>query len=301
MTIENYANQVIKVLERFPAFSSAEFQLTTAKKPGNVTLHGISIRMEQAVVAPVYYVDDFLRNGKSAYDMASSIMDRIAHDTAQAMPIGINMLTDWEQVSKRIVMRLIDARKGHNDEYLLNRVKTKIAPGIAVIYDIVLHEMTSDSATASVPVTRQLMAMWNVTPCQIHDKALENGPKLRPLKFQSLASLMCELMDMPFAPEELDGIPAMDVITNQDTHFGAVAILYPETKGILEKKYPQGFYLLMSSVHEMLVVPNDIPVNCLQDMVMSVNDTEVEQQDQLSDSIYTLDAVGNLIVVEEGR
>lgn len=45
MTIENFANEVISVLqERFPkVFDTAEFQIARVNKPGNVVLTGISI------------------------------------------------------------------------------------------------------------------------------------------------------------------------------------------------------------------------------------------------------------------
>lgn len=300
MTIEKYADEIITILkERFSnVFGTAEFQISKVNKPGNVVLTGISIRLNNAVIAPVYYVDGALEDGKTAWDMASDIAERIANDASAPAPIGSTFLSDWEQTSQCIVPRLIDCRRGRNDNYLKDRISTRLMPEIAVIYDITIPNIT-EGALASIPVTRDLMHMWEVSPRQIHEAAIQNGPRIRPVKFDSLAHVMATLMDLPFIPNA----PDIDVLSNIYSQFGAATILYPDVKSLLDEKYgSQGYYILPSSVHELLITPkNGIPVNQLLEMVMGVNSTELSAEDLLADDVFTLDNDGNLIsVIEEG-
>lgn len=286
MTIETFADEVITLLqERFPnVFGTAEFQISRVNKPGNVILTGISIRLNNAVeIAPVYYVNGFMENGKTAWDMASDIAGRIENDTSAAAPIGSEFITNWALVKENIVPRLISSYGERNADYLKNRVKERLTPGIVVIYDITIPNIT-EGALASIAVTKDLMHMWEVSPQQIHEVAIQNGHRIRPIKFDSLANIMAEMLGLPFVPDA----PDLDVLSNIYSQFGAAVILYPGVKDMLDEKYgPQGYYILTASVHELLIAPktNTLPVDALWEMVMQVNDTEVSAEDFLADDV----------------
>lgn len=55
--------------------------------------------------------------------------------------------------------------------------------------------------------------------------------------------------------------------------------------------FPEGFYILPSSIHEILIVPGNGEENAgeLGEMVRDVNRTEVRREEVLSDHIYEYD------------
>ena len=59
----------------------------------------------------------------------------------------------------------------------------------------------------------------------------------------------------------------------------------------METLFPEGYYLLPSSIHEMIIVPKDgnISPKELGEMVRNVNETEVAREEVLSDRIYEFD------------
>lgn len=301
MTIESFANDVIDVLqERFPhIFGTAQFEIQTVSKPGNITLTGIIIKLN-GPIAPVYYVNSAVENGTSAMEMAADIAKRISDDMAIPQ-IDTEFITTWSQASQYIVPRLIDSRPGRNVDYLKERVKANLCTGIAVIYDIILPGENEDGTSMSVPVTRGLMNNWEVNPQQIHDNAIMNGQRIRPLKLASLSSILAKMMDLPFEPG-FDDAPTFDILTNQDSQFGAAVILYPGVNSILAEKYPQGCYLLPSSIHEWIIIDKAecIGVNQLLNMVMEINTNEVQPQDLMADDVFELDHNGKLVSVIEG-
>lgn len=90
------------------------------------------------------------------------------------------------------------------------------------------------------------------------------------------------------------------VITTKSQHFGASAILDPEVDQKIRsyKSFSNGYWILPSSIHEVLVIPADmIELEEAQIMVKGINRTEVPEEDRLSDNIFKL-VDGKLEIVQ---
>ena len=293
MTIQEFAGQVIETLQaKFPEyFRDAEFQIQQIAKPGNLILTGIGIRMKDTPISPLYYIDSALQNGQSAEETAKEIASQIAKQSSLPDSIDVNFVSDFESAKQYIVPRLIDIRPGKNDAYIKNRVMTQLSCGtIGVIYDLALPDR--EDCSMSIPVTKDLQLTWNVFTDTIHDAALWNGPRLRPIKIASLA----EMLGFPFEPDDMT---PMTVLTNSVGVNGASAILYPATKEMLKERFPNGFVCIPSSVHEWILLPKEFATDTanLLDMVKTINANEVLPEDQLADDVFTLDDEGHLISI----
>jgi len=73
------------------------------------------------------------------------------------------------------------------------------------------------------------------------------------------------------------------VLTNYKLYNGAAMIVHDEIGNLLQMDY----YILPSTVHELLVYPDNgvISITQLQEMVKSVNATDVLPKDRLSDKV----------------
>ena len=73
---------------------------------------------------------------------------------------------------------------------------------------------------------------------------------------------------------------------------GAGIIGYPGFMEMASEKLGGDFFLLPSSVHEVLLIPDDGKTDYrnLESMVREVNATQVELKDQLSDNVYHYDS-----------
>ncbi len=80
----------------------------------------------------------------------------------------------------------------------------------------------------------------------------------------------------------------MFVLTNMDRYYGDSIILYPGLLQEIRKNMDHDLFLLPSSVHEFIMVPDtgDIGGDELSELVKSVNETSVGAEDYLSDSVY---------------
>lgn len=81
------------------------------------------------------------------------------------------------------------------------------------------------------------------------------------------------------------------LISSRSRQFGAAAFFYPGVKEQAADILSEGYTVLPSSLHEVLLVPDSsqIPVRDLQNMVKETNRSQVEPKDILSDNIYHFD------------
>ena len=97
---------------------------------------------------------------------------------------------------------------------------------------------------------------------------------------------------MGMEPEPpMPGEPVMLVATTQEVFMGAAVIQYP---GFMEQAAEQiggDFFVLPSSIHEVLLIPDDGKADFheLAAMVQSINETQVAPADRLSDNVYHYD------------
>ena len=80
--------------------------------------------------------------------------------------------------------------------------------------------------------------------------------------------------------------------SNQERIHGAGVIAYPDFMEEAAKRLGGDFYVLPSSIHEVLLVPDtpDVSAVELQKMVQSVNMEQVAPEERLSDHVYHYDS-----------
>jgi hypothetical protein len=175
----------------------------------------------------------------------------------------------------------------------------KEVDGLAVSYHIAFEGR--QGLEASTPVTFQMKEMYGVTAEQLHADALESSQRLYPVKYASMAEVMQQMMGIE--PDmAADMMPPMEgpqlmVLTNTQGMHGAGALFYPDQLETIAQQMGTDFFVLPSSVHEVLILPDDgsQDLDSLQFMVREINRTEVAPEDRLSDFVYHYDAQDHVL------
>ena len=110
---------------------------------------------------------------------------------------------------------------------------------------------------------------------------------LLPDEFQTMRAVIEELTGM----EETGKEDRMYILSNEIRSYGAAAILY---EGRLEKigdYLKENYYVLPSSVHEVIIVPeSEAPGQAeLSRLVKEINETQVDPEEVLSNHAYYYD------------
>ena len=306
MDFEEFKTEVTEHIKDYlPAsYENASVSVHDVIKNNDTHLSGLTIREDGEQIAPTLYLEDFfneLESGKSI----DFVMDHIAgvYDSARGNNLGIeagelvNNITDYEATKDKIIPRVVN--KEFNEERLKGIPHTDMGD-LAVTYHVDLGG--GEDGQMSVAVSNEMMDKYGVTVEDMHEKACENMENLTPAKFNTMADVLAEIMipgyeelgeDEKAERREELGLPdgGMYVLSNESKAFGAAAMLDSEMMDKIEKEVGE-FYILPSSVHEVIIVPmkDGMELSELEAMVQEVNATQVAPNEVLSDHVYKYDS-----------
>lgn len=83
--------------------------------------------------------------------------------------------------------------------------------------------------------------------------------------------------------------PPTYVLTNSRMSEGASVVLDEALLREAGKKIKGDYYICPSSIHEMILVPTDIPASYLQEVLISINNGMVPDDEKLADTLYRYD------------
>lgn len=243
-----------------------------------------------------------------AYENGATMEDVVAHAADMAIngfenqpEVDVTALTDYEQMKEKLVMEVVSTETNKD---LLAKVPHKEVEDMSVVYRFELG--SDDNGRATVLATNEMIAMMGITAEQLHADAVENAPKLKPAQITGMSEVMVEMMGVTVDELALIGMPApeneqMYVATVPDKIHGAGVLAYQDFMDQAAERVGGDFFILPSSIHEIIVVPDNGEMNLkdLEDMVKEVNATQVSLADKLTDSVYHYDAQNKVFELGE--
>lgn len=78
------------------------------------------------------------------------------------------------------------------------------------------------------------------------------------------------------------------VITNTSNHYGSICLFDEAVKNKLNELMPEGYIILPSSVHEVILMPIEcgLDTSCLKKMVYDINTLVVQKQDFFTNRVF---------------
>ena len=289
-TMEVFAGTVKSAME---AVYGSECKVDVHKVVKNNGLHltGITIRNRESNMAPTIYLDGYFadyKDGRTMENICKEIVQVYEKNKVQKDFSLEKQITDFENVKDKICFKLVNREK--NAELLADAPYVEYQD-LAVIFYVLVSK--DKSGTASITVRNSLMDMWGVDADMLYHLAKKNTQRLFRGKVLPIMKVMEEIIgDSADAFFDMDvhndSVFPMYVATNVLKMNGACILLYD---GVLEKfakKIGGDFYILPSSVHEVLFVPanKDMDARYLIQMVREVNATQVLSDEVLSDNVY---------------
>lgn len=268
------------------------------QKNNGLILNGLTILKTGVNIAPTIYLDSFYQDYKNGRTL-ESIVDAVSVTYEQhkvEKKFSVDMISDFDSVKDKICFKLINAEKNNK---LLTEIPYVKFLDLAIVFYILLDE--SDDGNATVLIRNGMMHMWgDLDVDYIYEIAKKNTQRL----FIGHVATMLEVVNGIIAenaeldPDMVDAFFSMNVkgekfmpmyvATNKSRLNGATAILYDGLLAKFAEKVGCNFYILPSSIHETILLPDtgDLDVDYLIEMVRSVNATEVSPEEILSDNVY---------------
>ncbi len=147
-----------------------------------------------------------------------------------------------------------------------------------------------------VYVTPMLLEQWGITEGILYREITAKMEKDNDLLLMNLMEMMNKFMGSPVSTDINPDDPI--VVTNSEGVFGAVNIILPEVQKRIFHILGSGYFILPSSVHEVIILRDDIMhVHDMLSMVREINAEIVDEYDKLSDNIYHYNPITNMITI----
>lgn len=263
---------------------SYRIEVKEVRKNNGVILHGLLILSGEGNVVPTIYLETFYAAYEDGVSL-SGIVDRVLEIYQEETPRGsidMDFFRDFQKVRDRICYRLI---RRQDNEPLLEDLPYVDFLDLAICF----YYAYSDSrlGEGAILIHNSHMQLWNVKVQDLMRCAEKNTPGLFPGRVSSMNEILREVMEIDQIPETGRQIP-MSVLTNDRRLHGAACILYPEMLATLARKKQKGFYILPSSVHEVILLDRteEESTSELRRMIFEINRSHVAPEEVLSDNLY---------------
>lgn len=302
MGFEEFKNLVKEsIIQWLPErFQEATISFQVVTKNNNLRLTGMNIMLPNKNIAPTIYLEGFFekyQKGEAVEDILEQIA-KLQLDQEAEVNFDTACITEYEQCKDKIYPRLIS--KEWNQNMLENHPHIEMED-LAIIFYIDLNEAEKGSMT--VKIHEGLVKNWNITVEELYERAISNLKKDNAGIFRSMNEVLMEMMTADFidicegneeeARKMMESIPTADnvmyVLSNINKIHGASVVLNNEMMERVINTVGETFFVLPSSVHELLIVPAKahMQVEDLKAMVYEVNSTQVCMEERLSNNVYT--------------
>lgn len=293
MDMNVFAKKVCDAIER-ELGCNYRAECREVRKNNGIILHGLVILSKERNVAPTIYLDSF----REAYEAGmpfAIVIRRLLAIYWEDMPrkdIDMEFFKLFEKVKDRICYRLINREE--NVE-LLREVPYLEFLDLAICFYYAYQGKVLGEG--SILITNSHMEMWKSSTAELLRLAQVNTPRLYPWACYSMQDILQEI-DGGRHPEgkelfqEISGIEIpMRVLSNVKRTHGAACMIYPEVLRKLTEECRESFYILPSSVHEVIFLKNlkTGSEEALRKMIAEINRTQVAPEEVLSDQLYCYD------------
>ncbi len=267
-------------------------EVCTSVKNNGVSVTGLLLKGENERVAPNFYLEnqyvEWMRGIRTLEEICSRLCNAYREEVAKSRSLLTEIKFEWEEFRRKVFMRLIN--KERNAEQLQS-VPYRDFMDLAIVYYYSVN--LEDDVQGTLLISKEHMELLGVSEEELHQVAQSNGERYQPAKLRCMQDLLYDLGRKVGVEiyESKECYPYMFVLTNTKGMFGSVSMTCDVELECFAKRIGKGFYILPSSVHEVILVPEnkDFSIEYFASMVREINETQLDPTEVLSDSIYFYD------------
>lgn len=292
-----FCDKVAGLVKETLNLSDEQVQIQSVLKNNGQKKNGLIVRTSDGNAAPTIYLHDSFHEflaGKTVEKIVEEIVAIIK--THQSKYINIPM--SYEEAKSSLYAQVINTSA--NRELLKTVPHRKIADGeLTVIARVSVY---IDGDKGSYIVKNELLENWAMTKDEVIDQAIANTNAIQ-ASFKGMAEMLRETMGIEIDDEMISSLfPSEDekmyVLTNTDKVFGASMLLNKDLLASIKERLGD-YYIIPSSIHEVIIVPESagVDLECLEQMVHDVNMSEVAPEDILSDRVFQFNTKTNRLEI----
>ena len=243
-------------------------------------------------ISPSIYLEEFYQRY-----LDGELIDRLVQEILNFYrtvkcdrSMDTNGIEHYDSIQDKIVFKLIHTEKNRD---LLERVPHIKLLDLSIVFYVLLD--VNSQGTATMTVNNDHLEYWDVTEEDLLSLARRNVKRLLPAELFTMQQAVDEILrTVPGRRKNLLNESAaeaddfMYVLSNPIRSFGAACIVYPEVLDMAGQILGEDYYVLPSSVHEVVLVPasKGMEPEEMDAMVTEINQTQVAEEEILSNHAY---------------
>lgn len=310
MELQKFTEKMVKALTEYYG-EEAEIKIQKVNKNNGILLQGVCVLKKGKNIAPTVYMESFFERYLSGEIFGELVKKMITfiEKNQLTQDFDTDFFINYENVKKKLVLRLIHKEKNQG---LLSRIPYMEFQDLAIVCHCVL--MTEEIGMGTILIYKEHLKMWQIEEETLFKDAFENSPRIEPFEILKMSEMVRNILEKSIKEriEEICGdyfydkdlllnstldnitseleekqIP-MYVITNEKRYYGAACMVYPNMLEKIAEKLQDDFYIIPSSIHEIIVVAKNQGIDSfsLNEMIKEVNMAQVEEEEWLSDHTY---------------
>ena len=289
MEFTNFTTLVQREVEK-RAGENYRVKLNDVMKNNGVVLRGITLMQDDSNISPTIYLNPYYDAYENGDTTLGTVIDEVI-DTYERNKINrsidMKFFLNYETVKSRIIFKLINTEKNRE---LLRDVPYIPFHDLSIVFQCLVSE--ERFGNASILIHNVHLQLWKVNARELYECALENTPLLQGYELADMNTVLEEMKALGgIDDEEIEDMQQevpMYVLSNKSRINGASCILYKNILKDFAMVVDKDLYVLPSSIHEVILLPSDGTQESeqLKEMVREINQSQVEKEEVLSDSVY---------------
>lgn len=310
LSYEDFKEEILEeILDYLPRkYSDCDVNYEQVMKNNGMVNDGLVIRSKDNNISPTIYVRAFYEDYASGVPL-ESVLQQIAEIRVRAdmrNNVDVGKVLDWNVVKDQIYFSLIN--KDRNSEYLNERPYREYLD-LAIVYYIDISALDlgipCGSGRLNLIITNDILESLQVSEEDLYDHANKNMCSMTPV-CQYLHDLMIDNITDRLNAGSMDEEEARDIaervftgrnfdimfLTNEYKCRGSSMILNSDVMKDIAEKFESDFYIVPSSIHEVLLISSNSPISRgdILQMVHEVNYQSVSDEEFLSNNLYFYDS-----------
>lgn len=272
-------------------------RLDDVRKNNGVVLRGLTVTQDDSNISPTIYLnsyyEEYIKGRATLINVVNDVMDTYRRNKVN-QSVDMRYFLNYESVKERIIYKLVNTEK---NKELLEDVPHIEFLDLSIIFQCLVSQ--EDLGRASILIHNVHLKLWEVSVDALYQAAKENTQRLQGYEIKGITEVLQEIMCAEEVENIVDedcmsafsGSVPMYVLSNKNRVEGAACMLYPNLIQDFAKAIQSSFYIIPSSIHELLLLPTEHLEESqeIKHMIREINDTQVSVEEILSYSLYLYD------------
>lgn len=290
MKQQEFYEQIKQVVKELlgETYSIGFFQI---QKVGMEQQDALFIRKQTQPIFPVIYLQEYYRQWEQGKEIETLAKDLVIEYTQKSSSQTIaaddfKVLNQQEAVKSKVFFCCV------SKEQVPSNIPHREMLDLAIFYGIFLK--CQKEMITFVTITKDMMECYHVTEEELFQLAMENTPNLFPESVRTLREMLTSIlspMEQTSSFHNNKSKYEMLILSNTANFYGFSAVFYPNVLEQLAEERKENLIVIPSSIHEAIVLADlkEVTVQELNETIVTVNETQLKEQERLSNQAYYYD------------